>query len=151
MQLDNNYELSSPAAEESLDRMTTMHNYIHDVLKQVNYQWSTLHVATARHFHIDNWVLVDRRNLQVMAENNKSLIRKWLEPYEVIKAIGSYTYQLKVPKGTQWHNVVHNILLQLFRRRDKPQDMDEDEEEFSQVKEIINSRRTKGVVQYQVQ
>ena len=31
--LDNDYELSSPAAEEWLDRMTTVHNHIHDVLK----------------------------------------------------------------------------------------------------------------------
>ena len=42
------------------------------------------------------------------------------------------------------------MLLKPFRRQDKPQDMEEDEEEIWEVEEIVNSRRVKGVVQYQV-
>ena len=79
--LDNDDGLSSPAAEEWLDRMTTVHNHIHDVLKHINHKQSTLHVEKGRHFNIDEWVLVDKRNLQVKAGNNKSLTRKWLGPY----------------------------------------------------------------------
>ena len=40
--LNNDYKLSSPTVEEWLDRMTTMHNHIHDVLKQSNYKGSKL-------------------------------------------------------------------------------------------------------------
>ena len=80
--------------------MTTVHNHIHDVLKRINHKRSTLHVENARQFHINDWVLVDRRNLQVKAGNNKSLTRKWLGPYKVIKAIGSYTDRLEVPGST---------------------------------------------------
>ena len=127
-----------------------MHNHIHDVLKRINHKRSTLYVEKARQFNIDNCVLVDRRNLQVKAGNNKSLTRKWLGPYKVIKAIGSHPYRLEVPEGTRWHNVVHTTLLKPFRRRDEPQDMDQDEEEIWEVKEIVNSRRVKGVVQYRV-
>ena len=63
MHLDNDYELSAPATEEWLDRMTIVHNYIHNVLKHINHKQSTLHVEKARLYHIDDWVLVDRRNL----------------------------------------------------------------------------------------
>ena len=131
--------------------MTTVHNHIHNVLKRINHKRSTLHVEKARQFNIDDWVLVDSRNLQVKAGNNKSLTRKWRGPYTVIKAIGSHTYRLEVPESTRSHNVVHTTLLKPFRRRDEPQDMDEDAEEIWEVAEIVNSRRVKGVVQYLVQ
>ena len=148
--LDNDYELSSPAAEEWLDRMTTVHNQIHDTRKRINEKRSTIHIEKAREFKIDDWVLLDRRNLQVKAENNKSLTRKWLGPYKVIKAIGSHAYRLQVPEGTRWHNVVHTTLLKPFRRRDESQDMDEDEAEVWEVEEIVKFRTRKGVVQYRV-
>ena len=63
------------------------------------------------------------------AGNNKSLTWKWLGPYKIIKAIGSYAYRLEVPEGMRWHNVVYTTLLKPFRRRDESQDMDEDEDE----------------------
>ena len=148
--LDKDYELSSPAAEQWLHRMTTVHNHIHGVLRRINHKQSTLHVEKARQFNIEDWVLVDRRNLQVKAGNNKLLTRKWLRPYEVIKAIGSHAYRLEVPEGTRWHNVVHTTFLKPFRRRNEPQDMDEDEEEIWEVEEIVLLRRVKGVVQHRV-
>ena len=80
--------------------------------------------------------------------NNKSLTYKWLGPYKIIKAIGSYAYRFEVPEGTRWYNIVRTILLKPFRRRDGPQDMDEDKEEIWEVEEIGNSRRVKEVVQY---
>ena len=61
--LDNDYKLSSLAAEEWLNRMTTVHNHIYNVLKRIYYKQSTLHVEKARQFNINNWVLVDRRKL----------------------------------------------------------------------------------------
>ena len=78
------------------------------------------------------------------------MTHKWLGPYKVIKTIDSYAYSLKVPEVTSRHNVVHTTLLKLFRRRDQPQDMYEDEAEIWNVEEIVNSRRVKGVVLYQV-
>ena len=148
IQLDCDYELSSHAAEEWSDRMTTVHTQINDTLKRINVKRSTIHIKKARPFNIDDWILVDRCTLQVKAENNKSLTRKWLGPYKVIKAIGSHAYRLEVPEGTRWHNVVHTILLKLFRRGNEPQDMNEDEAEVWEVEEIVNSRTLKGVVQY---
>ena len=68
-----------------------------------------------RQFNIDHWVLVNRQNLQVKAQNNKSLICKLLGPYKVVKAIGSNPYQFEHPEGTRWHNIVHTILLKPFR------------------------------------
>ena len=130
--------------------MTTVHNHIHDTIKRINEKRSTIHIEKARQFNIDDWVLVDRRNLQVKAGNNQSLTRKWLAPYKVIKVIGSHAYRLEVPEGTRWHNVVHATLLKPFRRRDKPQDMYEDEAEVWEVEEIVNSRTVKGVEQYRV-
>ena len=82
------------------------------------------------------------------AGKNKLLTQKWLGPCKVIKAIVSHAYRLEVPEGTGWHNVVHTTLLKPFRRRDKPQDMNEDEEEIWEVEDVVNSRRIKVVVQY---
>ena len=92
MHLDKDDELSSSAAEEWLSRMTTLHNYIYDILKRINYKRNTIYVEKARQFNIVDWVLVDRQNLQVKARNHMSLPRKWLGSYKVIKAIGSYIY-----------------------------------------------------------
>ena len=130
--------------------MTTVHNEIHDTLKRINEKCSTIHIEKARQFNIDDCVLVDRHNLQVKARNNKSLTRKWLGPYKVIKSMGSHAYRLEVPDGTRWHNIVHTTLQKPFRRRDEPQDMDEDEAEVWEVEEIVNPRTCKGVVQYRV-
>ena len=130
--------------------MTTVHNQIHDTLKRIKEKRSTIHIEKATQFYIDDWVLVDRRNLLVKAGNNKSLTQKWLVPYKVIKPIGSHAYRLEVPEATCWHNVVHSTLLKPFRRRDEPQDMDKDEAEVWEVEEIVNSRTVKGVVQYRL-
>ena len=130
--------------------MTAVHNQIHDTLKGINEKSSTIHIQKARQFNIDDCVLVDRPNLQVKAGNSKSLTRKWLGPYKVIKAIGSHVCRLEVPEGTRWHNVVHTTLLKPFRRRDEHQDVDDDEAEVWEVEEIVNSRTVKGVVQYRV-
>ena len=130
--------------------MTTVHNQIHDTLKRINEKRSTIHFEKAGQFNIDDWILVDRCNLQVTAGNDKSVTRKWLGPYQVITAICSHAYRLEVPEGTRRHNVVHTTRLKPFRRRDEPQDMDEDEAEVWEVEEIVNCRTIKGVIQYRM-
>ena len=82
--------------------------------------------------------------------NNKSLTCKWLGPYKVVKAIGSHAYRLEVPEGIRCRNVVRTTLLNPFRRREETLDMEENEEEIWDIKEIVNSRKVKGVVQYRV-
>jgi hypothetical protein len=78
-------------------------------------------------------------------------MNKWIGPYKFIETIGSHTYKLEVPEGTQWHNVVHTTLLKPFRTRDDPQDMDKDEDnEISEVKKILNSKKYAGVVKYRI-
>ena len=127
-----------------------MNNQIHNTLKCINEKHSTIHIEKATQFNVDDWVLVDRRNLHTKAGNNKSLTRKWLGQYELMMAIESHPYRLEVPEGTRWQNVVHTTLLKPFRRRDEPQVMDEDEAEVWEVEEIVKFRTGKGVVQHRV-
>ena len=93
---------------------------------------------------------MDHRNLQVRAGNNRFLTNKWIGPYKVLEAIGSHAYRLEVPEGTQWHNVVHTILLKPFHRRDEDQDIDEDDPDVYEVESIVNSQKIRGVVKYRV-
>ena len=130
--------------------MTTRNNYIDDVIKCINHKRSTLHIAKARQLTIHDWVLVDRRDVQVKAGINQSCTHKRLGPHEVITAIGCHAYRLEVPKSMRWHNVVHTTRFKPFRRRDQPQEMDEDKEEIWEVEEIVNSSRDEAVVQYRV-
>ena len=62
-------------------------------------------------------------------------------PYKVTKPIGTHAFQLEVPQGTQWHNVVHTTILKPFRKRNEPQDIEEDEEDIYEVESIIDSRK----------
>ena len=78
--LDHDYELTSPAVAEWLDQMTALHNQMHDTHKRINEKRSSIHIKKLRHFKIDDWELVDRRNLQIQASNNKYLTRNWLVP-----------------------------------------------------------------------
>ena len=62
-----------------------------------------------------------------------------LEPCKFILAIVYYAYELEVPEGTRWHNIVPTTLLQPFRRSDETQDIDEDKEEMWEVEETVNA------------
>jgi len=131
--------------------MTTVHNQVHNTLKQIHIKQSAIHIEKARHFDVNDWVLVDRRNFQIKVGNNYFFTNKWIGPYKVTKAIGTHAYQLELPQGTRWYNVVYTItLLKPFCRRDESQDMEEYEEDIYQVKSIINFRRNWGVVKYRV-
>jgi len=122
--------------------MTTVLNQIHHTLKQINIKRSAIHIEKARKFAVNDWVLLDRRDLQVKAGNNRSLTNKWIGPYKVIETTRTHAYRLEVPEGTRWHNVVHTTLLKLFRTRDDPQGMDEDRDnEIYEVETILNSRK----------
>ena len=113
--------------------MTIVHNQVHNTLKQIYHKQSAIHLKKTRHFDVNDWVLVDRRNLQVKAGNNRSLTNGWIAPYKVRKAIGSHACQLAVPEGTRWHNVVHTILLKPCHQKDEPQYMDKDEPDVYKV------------------
>ena len=119
MPLDNNYELSSSATDESLLLMTIVRNYVHDVQKGIYHKRSTHCVENVTYLNINYWDLVDEGNVQVKHRNKKSLTCKSLGPYKVLKAIASNAYQLKVPEGTRWCNLVHTTILKPLRRRDE--------------------------------
>ena len=74
-------DYASPAAEEWLDRMTAVYSQITNTLKKINDKRSSLSLDKARKFKVSDWVLVDRRNLSVKAGNNRSLTQKWIGPY----------------------------------------------------------------------
>jgi len=138
--VSDDHEFSSPTAEEWLDYTTTVHNQVHDSLKQIDNKRSAIHLEKARRFAVNEWVLVDQRNLQIQAGNNWSLTNKWIEPYKVLEAIGLHAYRLEVPEGTWWHNIVHTTLLKAFHRRDEDQDIDENDPDVYEVESIINLR-----------
>ena len=67
-----------------------------------------------------------------------------------MKAITCHAYQLEVPEGTRWHNIVHTTLFKPFYRRYNPQDIDKDETlpYVYKVDSIIDSKTNRGVVKY---
>ena len=69
-----------------------VHNHIYDAIKHIKHKRRTLHVEKGRCNNIDDRVLVDRRSLQVKAENMQSLTHKWLGSFKVTKGIGSHAY-----------------------------------------------------------
>ena len=113
--------------------MPIVDNQIHYTLKRINEKRSTIHIEKARQWNTEDWVLVDRRHLQVIADNNKSFTGKCAGPHQVIKVIVSQPHVLEVPEGTRWYNVLYSTLLKAFGRWDDPQDMDEDEAEVRRV------------------
>ena len=77
--------------------MTTVHNQIHDTRKRINHRRRAIHLEKAQWFNVGDWVLVDRRNLQVKAGDNRSLTNKWIGPFRVTAAKGTHAYKLEVP------------------------------------------------------
>ena len=128
-------DITAPAAEEWLGRMTTVHSQITAILKKLSLEKS-------RQFKIGDWVLVDRRNLTVKAGNNRSLMQKWIGLYQVIKVIGRHAYKLDLPRGIRIHNVVHTTMLKPFiqRQGDEMQIDDEENELFFDVDQILDSK-----------
>jgi len=130
--------------------MTTVHNTVHNTLKQIYIKQIPIYIEKEHPFHVGNWVLVDNKNLQIKAGSKCPLTNKWIGPYEVTTAIGSHTYQLEVLHGTQWHNVVYYTLFKPFLRKDKSQDIEEDKDDAYKVESIISSKRNRGVIKYRV-
>ena len=75
------------------------------------------------------------------------LTSKYLVPHKVCPEIAFHAYQLEVSESTRWHNIIYTTLLKQLRWRDKPLDMKKDREEICEVKDIVNYRRVKGVIQ----
>ena len=75
--VNNNSEMTSPAAEDWLYRITTVHNQIHATLKTVNDCRSELSQRLdgkeARKYQVGDMVLVDRRNLTIPDRGKKVL------------------------------------------------------------------------------
>ena len=144
---------ASPAAEEWLDRMTAVHKDIHNTLKHINDKRSGLSLDKARSYNPGDKVLVDRRNLTIKSENNRTLTSKYIGPFTVKRKVGSHAYEVETPDRIRLHKVIHTSLLKLFQERPKDQmDINEDktDELFFVVEKIINSCRVRGQVQYRV-
>ena len=150
-------EVASPAAEDWLYRMTTVHNQVHATLKAVNER----RVASspqdrARKYSVGDQVLVDRRNLTFPAGTKKSLSDRWIGPYRVITdRWNGYAYGLDIPARTRIHPVIHVSLLKPYRdsvqgapvrQRDPVLGVrdaalvDEGEDILFHVKEFVDSR-----------
>ena len=77
IQVNKDSEMTSPAAENWLYRMTTVHNQIHAILKAVNERRSELSQKIdgkeARKYKVGEMVLVDRRNLTIPNGGKRAL------------------------------------------------------------------------------
>ena len=150
---DDDSEFKSPAAEEWLDRMTTIHSQIQNTLKRINNRRSELSLEKSHQFHVGDQVLIDRRNLTVKAGNNRSLTQKWIGPYKVIKVVGHYAYKLELPIGIRLHYVIHTTMPKPFKTREGDDHMELDNEEdqlFYEVEGILDSRHFGRTVKYRV-
>ena len=109
-------EMASPAAEDWLCRMTTVHNQIHATLKTVNERRVTSSPTDkARKYCIGDQVLVDRRNLTVLVGTSKSLSDRWIGPYKVITDHwDGNAYGLDIPARIRIHPVIHVSLLKPY-------------------------------------
>ena len=98
----NDNAVSSPAAEEWLERivkrMTMVHAQIRSTLKEINDKHSKLHLDKSRQFNVGDREFVDRRNLTIKAGNSRSLAQKLIGPYKIIKVISRHAYKLEYPK-----------------------------------------------------
>src|SRR6187402_2230712 len=96
---------ASPAAKEWLDRMTAVHNDIHNTLKHINSKRSGLSLDKARTYNPGDKVLVDRRNLTIK-EGNRSLTQKYIGPFTVKRKVGSHAYEVETPDKICLHKVI---------------------------------------------
>ena len=145
--------MAAPAAEEWLNRMTTIHSQIATTLKNINDIRSKLTLQKSRQFDIGDWVLVDRQNLTIKPGNNRSLTQKWIGPYQIVKLIGRHAYKLDLPKGIRIHNVIHTTMLKPFIQcQDDEMHLDDDEQNnlFFDVEQILDSKRVGKTVKYRV-
>ncbi len=150
LQIVDDSDYASPAAEEWLNRMTTVHSQILETLRKINDKRSDLTLEKARSFKIGDWVLIDRRNLTVKAGNNRSLMHKWIGPYQVIKHAGNHAYKLQLPKGMRIHHVVHTTLLKPYNGNVQDEIDDEQEDLFYNVDYIVASKRFGRKIKYRV-
>ena len=95
--------------------MILVHSQISNTLKTINDRCSRSSIDKARKFKVGDWVLVDCRNLTIKAGNNRSLMQKWIRPYQIIKPAGSHAYKLQLPHGIRKHHVVHATLLKPYK------------------------------------
>ena len=131
--------------------MTTVHSQITDTLRKINDKRSRLSLDKARKFKVDDWVLVDRRNLSVKAGNNRSLTQKWIGPYQVIQTAGPHAYKLQLPRGIRIHHVLHTTMVKPFHGNQRDNDDDDEQDElFYTVESIVSSKRFGKKVKYRV-
>ena len=71
--LSDNFQFPSPATEEWLNQIPTLNKQVHNTLKQIHIKSSAVHVKKARQFNFNNQALVNCRNFQIKAGNNRSL------------------------------------------------------------------------------
>ena len=119
IQVQDDSEMASPAAEDWLFRMTAVHNQLQGTLKVVNDRRSELSQKMegkeARGYKVGDQVLVDRRNLKI-PEGIRALSDQWIGPYKGIEdRWNGYAYKLDIPIRTRIRRVIHVSLLKLFR------------------------------------
>ena len=119
IQVVDDGEMASPAAEDWLYRMTKVHNQTHATLKAVNDRRSAISQKMvgqeARKYKVGDWVLVDRRNLTI-PEGIRALSDRWIGPYKVIKDVwDGHAYKLDIPIRTRIHGVIHVSLLKPYK------------------------------------
>ena len=120
IQVNNDSEMASPAAEDWLYRMTTVHNQIHVTLKAVNDCTSEVSQKIdgkeARKYRVGDMVLVDRRNLTIPDGGKRASSDRWIGPFKVVMdKWDGHAYKMDIPARTPIPAVVHVSLLKPYR------------------------------------
>ena len=107
----------------------------------------------SRKFKAGDMVLVDRRNLTIK-DGTRKLSDKFIGPFEVTAAIGSYAYRVKLPQRMRMHNVIHVSLLKPYKGERtegwRLQDAPETAVEQYQAQAILDSKKQRGGVVYRI-
>jgi len=146
-------------AQTAAERLKRIHEVARAEMRYAQMQQADgadRHCMPAPAFQLGDLVWVDGRNWRT-ARPSRKLENKHHGPYPVVRTIGTHAYELDIPATIQKHGTFPVSLLHaaaddplLGQVNPPPLPVIVEGEEEWEVEEILNSRRTRGRLQYLV-
>lgn len=147
-----------PAAMDRAERMRSARTSLEEHLRSA--QETQARTYNKKHTHVTfqpgDHVLLSAKHLRLHLPSRKMTAR-FIGPFEVLSAVGTQAYRLRLPPTYRMHNVFHVSLLRRYlHRKDEPQDnvlapeLDDQGEEVWQIEKILARRRNQGRKEYLV-